>query len=151
MKLSNYWELPTTHGEDASQMTNGHFPPIAPFDRSFGDAWRRIVPLVSELRNSQASSVYQQGSVDSATMAASRFISLMPDNILELKRLIDFDVELDESVEFVFQGRQRVRVNLMLNAMQTSEEAFVVYKKNGRLTQRNGYMTEVMQILKSVL
>ena len=151
MKLSNYWEVPTTHVEDASQMTNGRFPSIEPLDRSFGDAWRRIVPLVSELRNSQTSSVYQQGSVDSATMAVSRFISLMPDNILELKRLIDFDVELDESVEFVFQGRQRVRVNLMLNAMHTSEEAFIVYQKNGRLTQRNGYMTEVMQILKSVL
>lgn len=151
MKLSNYWEVPATHGDDASQMSNSRLPSIEPLYRSLDDTWRRIVPIVSELRNSQTSSIYQQGSVDSATMAASRFISLMPDNILELKRLVDFDVELDESVEFVFQGRQRVRVNLMLNATQTSEEAFIVYQRDGRLTQKNGYMAEVMEILKSVL
>ena len=84
-------------------------------------------------------------------MAASLFISLIPDNLLELKSLIDFDVELDESVELVFQGRQRVRVNLMLDSMQTKEEAFVLYQRNGRLTQSNGYMVEVIELLKNIL
>ena len=84
-------------------------------------------------------------------MAASVFISLMPDSILEMKRLIDFDVELDESVEFIFQGRQKVRVNLMLKSMQTKEEAFILYQRNDRLTQSNGYMAEVVEILKRVL
>lgn len=148
MNLSNYWETITAHDEDEGQRFTRAFKPS---EHKLDGTWRHIVPLVAELRNSPTSTIYQQDSVDAATMAASRFISLMPDSIMKMKSLIDFDVELDESVEFVFQGRQHVRVNLMLDSMQTKEEAFIIYERNGRLTQSNGYMAEMVQILKDIL
>lgn len=151
MNLSNYWEAQTAQGEDNGQTFQQTSMVFRPSDLNLDGTWRRIVPLVAELRNSPTATIYQQDSVDSATMAASLFISLIPDNLLELKSLIDFDVELDESVELVFQGRQRVRVNLMLDSMQTKEEAFVLYQRNGRLTQSNGYMVEVIELLKNIL
>lgn len=151
MKFSNYWMAQTANEEDKGQMFQNASIFLKPADRVLDDSWRRIVPLVSELRNSQTSKEYQHKSVDSATMAASRFISLIPDDILQFKKLIDFDVELDESIEFVFQGRQQVRVNLMLDSMRTKEEAFILYQRNGNQIQSNGYMAEVIEILKNVL
>lgn len=151
MNLSNYWEAQTVQGEENGQTFQRTTMAFRPSGHMLDGTWRRIVPLVAELRNSPAATIYRQDSVDSATMAASRFINLIPDNLLELKSLIDFDVELDESVEFVFQGRQRVRVNLMLDSMQTKEEAFVLYQRNGRLTQSNGYMAEAIELLKNIL
>ncbi len=151
MNLCNYWEEQFFSDDKAGQSFQSIPGAFEPKDRRLDGTWRRIVPLVAELRNSPTCSIYKQDSVDAATMAASVFISRMPDSILEMKRLIDFDVELDESVEFIFQGRQKVRVNLMLKSMKTKEEAFILYQRNDRLTQSNGYMAEVVEILKRVL
>lgn len=115
------------------------------------ESWRRVLPKVRELRNSEYANTYSQESIDSATMAAARFVSKMPDNIMAFKGLIDFDVQMEDSVEIVFSGRQEARVNLMLDSMDTQEEAFLFYQHNGRMTQTNGYMSDVIEILRQIL
>ncbi len=84
-------------------------------------------------------------------MSVARFVSKLPDDVLTQKQLVDFDIQMEESIEFVFSGRQRVRVNLMFDAMNTYEEAFIFYQQNGRLTQSNGYMADVIEILRHIL
>lgn len=120
-------------------------------DSDIDESWRRVMPMVRELRNSEYANTYNQEGIDNATMAAARFVSKIPDSIMALKELIDFDVQMEDSVEIVFSGRQEARVNLMLDSMDTQEEAFLFYKNNGRMTQTNGYMTEVIEILRQIL
>lgn len=151
MEQTNFWKkINTPNNKPASP---------SPFTRIVEDAvecridesWRRVMPVVNELRNSVSSELYEQRSIDTATIAAARFVCRMPDDLLEQKQLIDFDIQMEESVEMVFSGRQKVRVNLMLESMNTQEEAFIFYQMNGRMTQTNGYMSDVIEILKRVL
>ena len=120
-------------------------------DNDIDESWRRVMPVVRELRDSEYADTYTQNSIDSATMAAARFVSKMPDRIMALKGLIDFDVQMEDSVEIVFSGRQEVRVNLMLDSLDTQEEAFLFYLHDGRMTQTNGYMSDVIEILRQIL
>lgn len=150
MKLSNYWN------QDLQQSETSHPASfVNTFDNyevnKIDESWRRVIPVVSELRNSVTARFYSQDSIDNATMSVARFVSKLPDDVLTQKQLVDFDIQMEESIEFVFSGRQRVRVNLMFDAMNTYEEAFIFYQQNGRLTQSNGYMADVIEILRHIL
>lgn len=151
MELSNFWrQLYQTRSKEVESMTFVNMK-----DEYIGNAidesWRRVIPVVRELRDSEYADTYPQNSIDSATMAAARFVSKMPDRLMALKGLIDFDVQMEDSVEIVFSGRQEARVNLMLDSMDSQEEAFLFYQHEGRMTQTNGYMSDVIEILRQIL
>lgn len=151
MELTNYWiEHKKAQHNKFIPSSFVHLEEKRPCD-NIDETWRRIIPVVTELRNSKTTDFYKQSSVDLATLAASIFVSMVPDEILQHKRLIDFDIQVDDSVEIVFKGRQQVRVNLMLESLKTQEEAFLFYQRDGLPTQTNGYMSEIVEILKQIL
>lgn len=150
MEFSNSWSKSSTRQQKTLSTGFAHLElelDAQPIDHT----WRRLVSVASELRNSELASTYQKFFVDEATMAASKFISLMPSGLLEKRGLVDFDVEIENSIELLFNGKQEVRVNLMIESLDTQEEAFVFYRREGEPTQTNGYMSEVVEILKHIL
>lgn len=151
MELSNFWRQ--LYQARANAVEPQAFVNIKDeyIDSDVDGSWRRVLPVVRELRDSEDTNTYSQKSIDSATMAAARFVSKMPDRIMTLKGLIGFDKQMEDSVEIIFSGRQEVRVNLMLDSMDTQEEAFLFYQHNGRMTQTNGYMSDIIEILRQIL
>lgn len=151
MDLSNKWdgiEIPNEFVIEATPFEN-----LIVEDKSkpVDDSWRRCASMLYKLRNSKYADNYTKSSVNLATTTAALFVSKLSDNILMHETMIDFDVQLDESVEISFSGRQKARVNLMLDAINTHEEAFLCYYRDGRPTQTNGYMSDIIEILNRIL
>lgn len=151
MDLSNKWDGLEIPNEVVIEATPFENLIVEDKSKSVDDSWRRVIPMINQLRNSEYADNYTKDSMDSATSAAALFASKLSESLLKREVTINFDIQMDESVEISFNGRQKARVNLMLDAINTHEEAFLCYQRDGHLTQTNGYMSEVIEILNNIL
>lgn len=112
---------------------------------------RKISTIVSRLRSRMTVSPFKEGNIDEAINSLSRFVSLMGNDIDRYQEEIQFDTDLLDSIEITFQGHGITRFNLMFTELNTIEEAYLFYLKDGRPTQVNGSLPIMVDLLKQVL
>ncbi len=112
---------------------------------------RKISTIVSRLRSRMTVSPFEEGNIDEAINSLSRFVSLMGNDIDRYQEEIQFDTDLLDSIEITFQGHGITRFNLMFTELNTIEEAYLFYLKDGRPTQVNGSLPIMVDLLKQVL
>lgn len=112
---------------------------------------RKISTIVSQLRSRKTDYPFEVGNIDEAINSLSRFVSLMGNDIDRYQEEIQFDMDLLDSIEITFQGHGITRFNLMFTELNTIEEAYLFYLKDGRPTQVNGSLPIMVDLLKQVL
>lgn len=122
------------------------------FGHQYDDSFeRKISTIVSRLRGRLSDTPFEEGNIEEAIYSLSRFVSLMGNEIDRYQEEIRFDTDLLDSIEIIFQGHGITRFNLMFTELNTIEEAYLFYLKDGRPTQVNGFLPIMVDLLKQVL
>lgn len=111
----------------------------------------KISAIISKIRKGVTDSSFEEGNMEGAINSLTRFVSLMGDSIDQYQDEIQFDSDMTDSIEVTFKGHGITRFNLMFAELNTHEEAYLFYMKNGRPTQMNGSLPLMVSLLKKVL